>query len=157
MSLDELPYYRRKIGVVFQDFKLLHHKNVAENISFALEVSNAHDDVIRSRVPKILHLTGLDHRAKNFPQELSGGETQRVAIARSLVHSPRILIADEPTGNLDPQNSAEVIELLKKINRAGTTVILATHNKIIVDDLNRRVIKLKDGELVADKKEGRYF
>ena len=152
----QIPYFRRKIGVVFQDYKLLDHKTVSENIVFALEVSEASDDEIKIRVPKILNLVGLIDRAAVFPNSLSGGERQRVSIARALVHSPKILIADEPTGNLDPDTSQDVIDLLRKINSAGTTVILATHDKGSVDQINRRVIKLEKGKLTEDRMSGGY-
>lgn len=152
----ELPYYRRKIGVVFQDFKLLPSKTVAENIAFALEVSDVSNSEIMIRVPRILDLVGLTERKNMYPDELSGGERQRAAIARALVHSPRILIADEPTGNLDPENTWEVVELLERINRAGTIVLLATHNKSVVDRLKRRVIVLDKGKIVSDEKIGTY-
>ncbi|PIP51213.1 cell division ATP-binding protein FtsE [Candidatus Berkelbacteria bacterium CG_4_10_14_0_8_um_filter_35_9_33_8] len=152
----QMPYFRRKIGVVFQDYKLLDHKTVAENIVFALEVSEASDEEIKNRVPKILNLVGLMDRADVFPNSLSGGERQRVSIARALVHSPKILIADEPTGNLDPVTSQDVINLLRKINLSGTTVILATHNKEIVDQINQRVVKLEKGKLIEDRKTGGY-
>lgn len=153
----ELPYYRRKVGVVFQDFKLLPAKTVSENIAFALEVSDVSSAEIATRVPRILELVGLSQRANQYPDELSGGERQRVAIARALVHSPRILIADEPTGNLDPDNTWEVIELLERINRAGTVVLLATHNKPVVDKLRRRVVLLDKGHVVADEQVGGYL
>ncbi|MFY9484705.1 MAG: cell division ATP-binding protein FtsE [Patescibacteria group bacterium] len=147
----ELPYYRRRLGMVFQDYKLLPHKTVAENVAFALEVLGAHDEFITSKVTKILNLVGIDHRAAAFPSELSGGEAQRASIARALIHSPKILLADEPTGNLDPDNAKEIIDLLEKINHAGTIVILATHNKLTVDRLKRRVITLQSGELTSDQ------
>lgn len=153
---NELPYYRRKVGVVFQDFRLLPNKTVSENISFALEVSDASNAEIATRVPRILELVGLTERANQYPDELSGGERQRTAIARALVHSPRILIADEPTGNLDPHNSWEVIELLQRINRAGTVVLLATHNKAVVDKLRRRVLVLDKGKIVSDEQISGY-
>jgi len=152
----QIPYYRRKIGVVWQDYKLLPSKNVWENVAFAMEVSDIGGGEIRSRVPQILELVGLSHKTNNFPDELSGGEKQRVSIARALVHSPKLLIADEPTGNLDPKNTWEVIELLLKINQAGTTVVLATHNKEVVNSLKKRVIALDKGRLVSDEKVGRY-
>lgn len=152
----ELPYYRRRIGVVFQDFKLLPYFTVKENISFALEVSEATQEEIDDRIPKILELVGLSKRADSYPKQLSGGERQRVAIARALIHSPKVLIADEPTGNLDPENSLEVIDLFKRINKAGTLVILATHNQLIVDKLRHRVIVLRDGEVASDKDESGY-
>ncbi len=152
----ELPYYRRKIGVVFQDFRLLPAKTVWENIAFALEVSDVSSEDIRERVPKILTLVGLADKADNYPGELSGGERQRVAIARAMIHSPRILIADEPTGNLDPETTWEIVELLERIGRSGTTIILATHNKAVVDKLQRRVIVVEHGRIVSDKKVGKY-
>lgn len=152
----ELPYYRRKVGVVFQDFKLLPAKTVWENIAFALEVSDVANEDIHERVPKILTLVGLVDKGENYPHELSGGEKQRVAIARAMIHSPRILIADEPTGNLDPETTHEIIELLERINRSGTTVLLATHNKEVVDNLKRRVIAMEHGRVVSDEKVGRY-
>lgn len=152
----ELPYYRRKIGVVFQDFKLLPAKTVAENIAFALEVSDVPGKSIAERVPKILTMVGLADKSENYPSELSGGEKQRVAIARAMIHSPRILIADEPTGNLDPVTTWEIVELLERINRVGTTVILATHNKEVVDKLRRRVVVVEHGRIVSDEKVGHY-
>jgi len=151
-----IPYYRRQIGVVFQDFKLLQNKTVAENVAFALEVSGLPDDEIDDEVEKILELVGLKGRGNSFPRELSGGEAQRVAIARALVFKPRFLIADEPTGNLDPKNSWEIAKLLLKINSMGTTVLLATHNRDIVDLMNKRVISMEDGRLVRDKRRGKY-
>lgn len=152
----ELPYYRRKVGVVFQDFKLLPQKTVYENVAFALEVCDACDADISDRVPKILDLVGMLKRKENLPSELSGGEKQRVSIARALVHSPKILIADEPTGNLDPVNSWEIIDLLSRINRTGTIVLLATHNKDIVDRLKKRVVLMKGGKIVSDRVKGGY-
>jgi len=152
----ELPYYRRKVGVVFQDFKLLQQKNVYENVAFALEVCDVPEEEIEDRVPKILDLVGMFKRKDNFPSELSGGERQRVSIARALVHSPKLLIADEPTGNLDPVNSWEILDLLLRINKRGTVVILATHNKEIVDRLKKRVILMKNGKVVSDRLKGGY-
>jgi len=157
LSRRELPFYRRKIGVIFQDFKLLPQKTVAENVAFALEVSDASPGEIARKVPLILDLVGLSNRMSNKPDELSGGEKQRVSIARALVHTPKILIADEPTGNLDPLSTWEIIELLFKINKRGTTVILATHDKEIVDTLNKRVITIKNGQLVSDQQKGKYI
>ena len=151
-----IPYYRRQIGVVFQDFKLLPNKTVAENVSFALEVSGMPDEEIDAEVSKILELVGLKGRENSFPKEMSGGEAQRVAIARALVFKPKFLIADEPTGNLDPKNSWEIAKLLLKINAMGTTVLLATHNRDIVDMMGKRVISLEDGKMVRDKRRGKY-
>ncbi len=151
-----VPYLRRRIGVVFQDFKLLPGRNVFENVAFALEVSGVSGREIKKSVPKVLQLVGLSTKGKNFPSELSGGERQRVAIARALVRQPKILIADEPTGNLDPKNAWEIIELLLKINRYGTTVLLTTHNKEIVNALKRRVITINRGRIVKDEEQGRY-
>lgn len=152
----ELPFYRRKIGVVFQDFKLLPQKTVAENVAFALEVADVSQDEINRRVPKILELVGMAGRSDNFPAELSGGERQRVAIARAMVHSPKLLIADEPTGNLDPENTNDIIELLLRINAAGTLVVLATHNKEVVNSLRRRVVLVRAGKIMSDEKVGQY-
>jgi cell division transport system ATP-binding protein len=152
----EIPYFRRKVGVVYQDFKLLPQKNVYENVAFAMEVSGSTDADIRRSVPRILKIVGLDNRINNLPTELSGGEKQRVSIARSLVHNPKLIMADEPTGNLDPNTSFEIIELLLRINQAGTIVLLATHDKEIVDALGRRVVAIKNGRVVSDEKIGRY-
>ena len=152
----ELPYYRRKIGVVFQDFKLLPKKNVRENISFALEVCGISNVEIDRRAEKVIDMVNLGRRMKNYPDELSGGERQRVAIARALIHSPRILIADEPTGNLDPINTFEIIELLSRINQRGTTVLLSTHNRQIVDRVNKRVVLMKGGKVISDQESGKY-
>jgi len=153
----ELPGLRRHIGVVFQDFKLLLNKTAYENVAFALEVAGRPDKEIKNFVPKILELVGLKERIHNFPKELSGGEKQRVAIARALIHNPDVLVADEPTGNLDPINSAEIIKLLLMINEMGTTVILATHNKDIINNLERRVILLENGKIIRDEEKGKYI
>ena len=153
----ELPYFRRKVGTVFQDFKLLPSKTVSENVAFALEVSNVPTKEIRERVHLILETVGMASKGENFPHELSGGEQQRAAIARALVHDPRILIADEPTGNLDPVNTWEIIELLFKINKSGTMVILATHDREIVDALKKRVITMRAGQIVSDQEKGTYL
>jgi cell division transport system ATP-binding protein len=153
----DLPYYRRKVGVVFQDFKLLLGKTVGENVAFALEVSGMSSREIRERVNIMLETVGMRDKLNNFPHELSGGEQQRVAIARALVHDPKILIADEPTGNLDPVNTWEIIELLYKINKSGTMVILATHDREIVDALKKRVITMRAGSVVADQEKGVYL
>ncbi len=152
----DVPYLRRKIGVIFQDYKLLPQKTVFENVSYALEVSGINNKIIKDRVPKVVELVGLSHKINCFPRELSGGERQRVAIARSLVHQPRIIIADEPTGNLDPKNAWEIIEILQKINSLGTTVIVTTHNSQIVDKLKKRVISLKGGKIIKDAESGKY-
>ncbi len=152
----DIPFLRRRIGVVFQDFKLLPNRNVFENVAFALEVAGVRNREIKRSVPKILQLVGLAAKQTSFPQELSGGERQRAAIARALVRQPKILVADEPTGNLDPKNAWEIIELLLKINRFGTTVLLTTHNKEIVNALKRRVITISRGRVVKDEEQGRY-
>lgn len=152
-----LPNFRRKIGMIFQDFRLLPDRTVFENVSFALEVSGAPDSQIYSDVPKVLKIVGLYNKRDNFPVELSGGESQRIATARALVHRPHILIADEPTGNLDPFNTWEIIRLLIRINELGTTVILATHDKEIINALKRRVIFIKDGKIIRDDQEGKYM
>lgn len=153
----DLPYYRRKVGIVFQDFKLLPGKTAYENVAFALEVSNTNAREIKERVMVMLETVGMSAKTGNFPHELSGGEQQRVAIARALVHDPKILIADEPTGNLDPVNTWEIIELLYKINKSGTMVILATHDREIVDALKKRVITMRAGSVVADQEKGVYL
>jgi cell division transport system ATP-binding protein len=151
-----IPLLRRRIGVVFQDFKLLPARNVYENVSFALEVAGASNREIKRSVPRMLQLVGLSAKGQSFPRELSGGERQRVAIARALVRQPKILIADEPTGNLDPNTSWDIIELLLKINRFGTTVLLTTHNKDIVNALKRRVITIQRGRIIKDEEQGKY-
>ena len=151
-----LALYRRKLGVVFQDFKLLPKKTVWENVAFALEVCGESDELIQKRVPEVLKIVGLSERAHSFPAQLSGGEKQRTSIARALVHEPALLIADEPTGNLDPDTGNEIIDLLLDINQAGATVILATHDREIVDRIQRRVIRLEKGKLVSDKISSGY-
>ncbi|PIY97218.1 MAG: cell division ATP-binding protein FtsE [Candidatus Kerfeldbacteria bacterium CG_4_10_14_0_8_um_filter_42_10] len=153
----EVPVLRRQIGVVFQDFKLLLRKTVLENIAFALEVSGAPLKKIKAIVPQVLKVVGLEGKADRFPRQLSGGEQQRVVIARSLVHRPKILLADEPTGNLDAINVREIIDLLLKINKFGTTVVLVTHNPSIVNGLKKRVITLDQGVIISDQKTGRYI
>lgn len=151
-----LPHFRRKIGTVFQDFKLLPHKTAYENIAFAMEANGRHDSEIEENVPQALELVDLEDKAWNFPHELSGGEKQRVAIARAIVNQPDIIIADEPTGNLDPIATYEVVQILRKINNLGTTVIMTTHNKGVIDELGRRVITMDEGRIVRDDAEGRY-
>jgi cell division transport system ATP-binding protein len=157
LKKNEIPYFRRKIGVVFQDYKLLPKKTVWENIAFALEVCNEPNLVIKNRVNKVLDLVGLIDKSKNFVEQLSGGEKQRVSIARALVHNPKLLIADEPTGNLDPKTGKEIIDLLLKINEKGTIVILATHDKDVVNRLGKRVISIKNGHIVSDVLNGKYI
>jgi cell division transport system ATP-binding protein len=156
LKRSEIPFFRRKIGVVFQDFKLLPKKTVQENISFALEVCNAPIEDIKQEVKKVLDLVGLTDKKNNFVEELSGGEKQRVSIARALVHHPKLLIADEPTGNLDPKTSKEIVDLLLKINSQGTIVILATHDKEIVNSLRKRVITIENGKITSDVINGKY-
>ncbi len=151
-----LPRYRRKIGIVFQDFKLLPNKTVHENIAFAMEANGRSDQEIAENVPQALELVDLTDKVWNFPNELSGGEKQRVAIARAIVNQPDIIIADEPTGNLDPIATYEVVQILKKINDLGTTVIMTTHNKGVIDALGRRVITMDEGRIVRDDVEGKY-
>lgn len=153
----DIPVLRRQIGVVFQDFKLLPRKTVAENVSFALEVSGASNEQIATIVPQVLKIVGLENKHQRFPHQLSGGEQQRVVIARSLVHRPKILLADEPTGNLDTLNAQEIIDLLKRINGFGTTVVLVTHNREIVNTLRKRVITLDHGRIIADQRGGKYM
>jgi cell division transport system ATP-binding protein len=152
----KVPYLRRNIGTVFQDFKLLPDKTVFENVAFALEVIGKARHVIERRVPEILDLVGLGDKLNNYPEELSGGEQQRVSIARSFVNRPLILLADEPTGNLDPSTSVEIMKLLDRINRTGTTVIMATHDNAIVDAMRRRVIELDRGQVIRDQARGVY-
>jgi len=152
----DVPLLRRKIGVVFQDFKLLNNKTVFENVAFALEIAGISNNEIKHTVPKVLEIVGLKDKANNYPQELSGGERQRVAIARAIVRQPKILIADEPTGNLDPKHAWDVIAVLEKVNRFGTTVLLTTHNMEIVDKLKRRVVTIEGGQIVSDKAQGKY-
>jgi cell division transport system ATP-binding protein len=152
----EIPSLRRQIGVVFQDFKLLPKKTVFENVAFALQVSGAPRSRIEQTVPQVLHIVDLQDKGNRYPQELSGGERQRVAIARSLIHRPKILLADEPTGNLDALNTKDIIDLLLKINEFGTTVVMVTHNKDIVNSLKRRVITLDKGVVVSDQQVGKY-
>lgn len=157
ISKSDIPHYRRKIGVVFQDFRLLPDKNVFENIAFSMEAAGRTDEEIESDVPHVLDLVDLTKKVWSFPGELSGGEKQRVAIARAIVNQPDIIIADEPTGNLDPINTFDIVQILKKINDLGTTVILTTHNKGVIDSLGKRVITMEEGKIIRDDKEGRYI
>lgn len=152
----KLPHYRRKIGTVFQDFKLLPNKTAYENIAFAMEANGRTDEEIAENVPQALALVDLADKTWNFPGELSGGEKQRVAIARAIVNQPDIIIADEPTGNLDPIATYEVVQILKKINDLGTTVVMTTHNKGVIDELGRRVITMDGGRIIRDDSTGRY-
>lgn len=153
---NDIPFFRRQIGMVFQDFKLLPKKTVYENVAFALEVAGETRKRIREVVPQVLEIVGLHNKISSYPFQLSGGEQQRVAIARSLVHRPKIMIADEPTGNLDAINTVEIIEILKKINEFGTTVLLTTHNREVVNQLRRRVVTLRDGEIISDEEHSKY-
>jgi cell division transport system ATP-binding protein len=156
LSRWKVPYLRRNIGCVFQDFKLLTDKSIYDNVAFALEVIGRPRHVITTQVPAILELVGLGHKAKNLPHELSGGEQQRVSIARAFVNRPLILLADEPTGNLDPATSVGIMKLLKRINDTGTTVVMATHDQGIVDAMRKRVLELDQGEIVRDQSRGVY-
>jgi cell division transport system ATP-binding protein len=152
----DIPFLRRKIGVVFQDIKLLPNRTVFENVAFAMEVSGENHKKITVEVPKILETVGLDSRSGAFPREMSGGERQRIAIARALAHKPVLLLADEPTGNLDSINAWDIIQLLLKINKLGTTVILATHAKDLVNSVKKRVITIEKGEIIYDQEKGKY-
>ncbi|MBP3609295.1 MAG: cell division ATP-binding protein FtsE [Lachnospiraceae bacterium] len=152
----QVSKYRRSIGVVFQDFRLLKDRNVYENVAFAQRIVEVPERQIKRQVPKLLSLVGLMEKRKAYPEELSGGQQQRVALARALVNNPMILLADEPTGNLDPKNSWEIMSLLEDINKRGTTVVVVTHNQEIVDRMQKRVITLKDGRIISDEEKGRY-
>jgi cell division transport system ATP-binding protein len=154
---DQINKLRRRLGIVFQDFRLFPYKTAFENVSFAMEVSERSDADIEMDVPYALELVGMSEKSESFPSELSGGEKQRLAIARAIVTHPDVLIADEPTGNLDPMNSYEIMQILKKINNLGTTILLTTHNKGIVDSLGKRVITMERGRVVRDDKRGRYI
>ena len=156
LSKFELTNFRRRIGTVFQDFRLLPRKTAFENIAFAMEVAGRSDEEIESDVPHVLNLVDLGDKMWNFPHELSGGEKQRVAIARDIVNQPDVVIADEPTGMLDPINTYDIVQILKKINELGTTVILTTHNKGVIDSLGKRVVTLDRGRVIRDDKRGRY-
>ena len=153
----DIPYLRRKIGIVFQDFRLLPLKTAYENIEFAMEASGKTKQEISEVIPQVLDMVGLADQSGNFPHELSGGERQRVAIARAMVNRPALIIADEPTGNLDPGNTWEIINILLRINELGTTILLATHNKDIINNLGKRVISLDNGKIIRDEKKGRYI
>ncbi len=153
----ELNILRRRIGTIFQDFRLLSSKTVYENVAFALEVAGVEADRITSDVPYVLELVDLAHKADVFPHELSGGQQQRVAIARAIVNQPDVLIADEPTGNLDPVNTYEIVQILKKINELGTTVVLTTHNKGVVEHIGGRVVTMDSGQIIRDDKSGKYI
>ena len=157
MKRRKVPKYRRGVGVVFQDFRLLKDRTVYENVAFAQRVIERPNRVIKKRVPEILTLVGLAEKYKSFPRELSGGEQQRVALARALVNRPNILLADEPTGNLDPKNSLEIMKLLEEINERGTTVLVVTHNREIVNSFRKRVITMRKGVIVSDEEEGGYL
>ncbi|PZO93952.1 cell division ATP-binding protein FtsE [Streptococcus halichoeri] len=152
----KVPLLRRHIGVVFQDYKLLPKKTVYENVAYAMEVIGEKRRNIKKRVPEVLELVGLKHKMRSFPSQLSGGEQQRVAIARAIVNNPKLLIADEPTGNLDPEISWEVMQTLERINLQGTTILMATHNSHIVNTLRHRVIAIEDGRIIRDEEEGEY-
>ncbi|WP_330389116.1 cell division ATP-binding protein FtsE [Alkaliphilus peptidifermentans] len=156
LSTRKIPYLRRTIGVVFQDFRLLPNKTVYENVAFAMQIIEASSKEIRRQVPMILGMVGLSDRAAQYPHQLSGGEKQRVSIARAIVNNPSILIADEPTGNLDPETAWEIMKVLRQINRRGTTVLMATHAKDIVDMMQQRVIALEKGRVVRDQQRGAY-
>ena len=156
ISRRKIPFFRRSISVIFQDFRLLPNKTVFENVAFAMEVIEASSKEIRRQVPMVLSMVGLSERASQYPHELSGGERQRVSIARAIVNNPAILIADEPTGNLDPETAWEIMKVLKSISRRGTTIIMATHAKDIVDVMQQRVVALEKGRIVRDEQRGAY-
>lgn len=153
---NQIPYLRRKIGIVFQDYRLLSQKNVFENVAFAMEVVGASEKAIQKKVPVVLEIVGLQSKANSFPDELSGGEQQRAALARAIVNTPKLIIADEPTGNLDPKNTVEMMKILKLLNQKGTTVIVTTHDRALVNVMNRRVIELSKGRIVRDELNGGY-
>ncbi|OGZ78828.1 MAG: cell division ATP-binding protein FtsE [Candidatus Staskawiczbacteria bacterium RIFOXYB1_FULL_37_44] len=153
----EMQKIRRKVGGIYQDYKLLPNKTVYENVAYIMEVEGKEKEEIESEVPKVLEIIGLKEKFNNFPKELSGGEQQRLAIARALINQPDIIIADEPTGNLDPYNSYEVISLLEKVNRAGKTVVLSTHDREIINKLGKRVITVENGKIIRDEAEGRFI
>lgn len=156
MKSSEIPYLRRSIGVIFQDFKLLPNKTVYENVAFAMEVIECSGKEIKKQVPVVLDLVGLSHKQDVLPTELSGGEQQRISIARAIVNNPNLIIADEPTGNLDPDTAWEIMSLLDEVNKRGTTILMATHAKDIVDSMRKRVIAIEEGKIVRDDKKGVY-
>ncbi|EAC3793701.1 cell division ATP-binding protein FtsE [Listeria monocytogenes] len=156
MKNREIPYLRRNVGVVFQDYKLLQSKTVYENIAYAMEVVETEPSVIKERVMEVLDLVNLKHKVRMLPDELSGGEQQRISIARSIANMPKVLIADEPTGNLDPDTSWEIMNILEEISNRGTTIVMATHNKEIVNTLKHRVIAIENGRIVRDEQQGEY-
>ena len=156
LKRSDISKFRRQVGTIFQDFRLIPDKTVFENVAFAMEVAGRTDEEIATDVPHALDLVDIGHKIWSFPHELSGGEKQRVAIARAIVNQPDVLVADEPTGNLDPVNTYEIVQILKKINDLGTTVILTTHNKGIIDSLERRVITIEDGRIIRDDASGKY-
>jgi cell division transport system ATP-binding protein len=157
LKAKELPFFRRRVGVIFQDYKLLPKKTIYENVAFGLEVAGVSDREIKPRVEEMIELVGLSSRTLALSEELSGGEKQRASIARALIHNPKLLIADEPSGNLDPVATWEIIELLFKINKKGTIVLLATHDREVVDALKKRVITMRAGEIVSDQEKGKYI
>lgn len=157
MKRREVPYLRRRLGVVFQDFKLIPHKTVYENVAYALEVTGTPHREINTKVSRVLELTNLEEKHKRFPHQLSGGEQQRTSLARALVNSPTIVLADEPTGNLDPESSWEIIQIFDEINKRGTTVLVATHNREIVDMMRKRVVVVSQGRISVDQEKGLYF
>jgi cell division transport system ATP-binding protein len=157
LSNRDLTNFRRKVGTVFQDFRLLPNRTAYENIAFAMEATGKEDSEIMEDVPHVLELVDLTNRAFHYPHQLSGGEKQRLAIARAIITSPELIIADEPTGNLDPVNATEVVNILKKINDLGTTIILTTHNKAVIDQIKKRVITIENGRIIRDEKEGKYM
>lgn len=156
LTRKEVPYYRRKIGVVFQDFRLIQSLNVFDNVAFALRVIGSSEKDIQKKVPAVLSMVGLSKKREALPTELSGGEQQRVSIARAIVNSPSLLIADEPTGNLDPETSLEIMDILSDISRAGTTIVMATHARDIVDSMKKRVIAIEKGVIARDEERGKY-
>jgi len=156
MSENALQLFRRKLGIVFQDYKLIPSKNVFENVAFALEATGSSNSYIKEKVNEVLDLVGLAELKGHFPYQLSGGEQQKVAIARALAHDPKLVIADEPTGNLDPKSAKEILDLFKKINKNGATVLFASHNKGLVDKLKKRVVRLEDGKVISDEAHGKY-